>query len=153
MKKLFIYTRVCINKDFVHSGSIGLIQGRHASYVMKLFVTNCSCCHLPAISLLMEACVRSCLLYGIQAWYIVNEENIRKLEICWMVLLRQMVNGGWSRLPTQLSWKYRFFCVIQLGNMYISEFAQHRVAEIRGWLNTCVTETGLLLVCFVVILT
>ena len=46
-----------------------------------------------------------------------------------------------------------FFCVIQLVNMYISQFTQHRVAEIRGWLNTCVTETGLLLVCFVVILT
>ena len=34
-----------------------------------------------------------------EAWYI-NEENIRKLETCWIELLRQMVNGGWSRLPT-----------------------------------------------------
>lgn len=48
---------------------------------------------------LMVACVRSRILYGMQAWYI-NEENVRKLETCWMELLRQMVNGGWSRLPT-----------------------------------------------------
>ena len=51
----------------------------------------------------MGACVRSRLLYETQAWYI-NEENIRKLETCWMELLRQVVNGGkrewWSRLPT-----------------------------------------------------
>ena len=38
-------------------------------------------------------------LYGAQAWYI-NEENVRKLETCWTKLLRQMVNGGWRRLPT-----------------------------------------------------
>ena len=36
---------------------------------------------------------------GTQAWYI-NEENIGKLETSWIELLRQMVNGGWSRLPT-----------------------------------------------------
>ena len=48
---------------------------------------------------LMEACVRSRLTYGTQAWYI-NEECMRKLESCWMELLRQMVKGGWSRLPT-----------------------------------------------------
>ena len=47
----------------------------------------------------MEACVRSRLTYGTQAWYI-NEECMRKLESCWMDLLRQMVKGGWSRLPT-----------------------------------------------------
>ena len=48
---------------------------------------------------LMGACLRSRLLYRTQAWYI-NEENIRKLETCWMELLRQMVNSRWSRLPT-----------------------------------------------------
>ena len=47
---------------------------------------------------LMGACARSRLLYGTQAWYI-NEENIRKLETCWMELLRQMVHGGWNRIP------------------------------------------------------
>ena len=30
----------------------------------------------------------------------IKEECISKLESCWMELLRQMVNGGWSRLPT-----------------------------------------------------
>ena len=40
----------------------------------------------------------SCLLYGTQAWYI-NEENFKKLETCWIELLREMVNGRWSRLP------------------------------------------------------
>ena len=29
-----IYARACVNKDFVHSGSIGLIQGKHARYVI-----------------------------------------------------------------------------------------------------------------------
>ena len=48
---------------------------------------------------LMGTCVRSRLLYRTQAWYI-NEENVRKLETCWMELLRQMVNGVWSRPPT-----------------------------------------------------
>ena len=48
---------------------------------------------------LMGTCVRSRLLYRTQAWYI-NEENVRKLETCWMELLRHMVNGVWSRPPT-----------------------------------------------------
>ena len=26
--------------------------------------------------------------------------NVRKFELCWMEMMRQMVNGGWSRLPT-----------------------------------------------------
>ena len=30
-----IYARACVNKDFVHSGSIGLIRGKHARYVIK----------------------------------------------------------------------------------------------------------------------
>lgn len=29
--------RECINKDFVNSGSIGLIQGKHARYVIIMF--------------------------------------------------------------------------------------------------------------------
>ena len=41
----------------------------------------------------MAARVRSRLLCGKLAWYI-NEENVRKLETCWMELLRQMVKGG-----------------------------------------------------------
>ena len=45
---------------------------------------------------LMEACVRSRLLYGTQAWYIRNE-SAKKLEVCWMEMLRQMVKGGWRR--------------------------------------------------------
>jgi len=37
----------------------------------------------------------SSLLYGTQA-YSLNEENVKKLETCWM----ELVNGRWSRLPT-----------------------------------------------------
>ena len=48
---------------------------------------------------LMEACVRSRLTYGTQAWYI-NELHLGKLESCWMDLLRQLVKGGRARLPT-----------------------------------------------------
>ena len=36
-KKIFIHARACVNKDFVHSGSIRLIQGKHARYVIKAF--------------------------------------------------------------------------------------------------------------------
>ena len=32
-----IYARPCVNKDFVHSGSIGLKQGKHARYVIRDF--------------------------------------------------------------------------------------------------------------------
>ena len=39
---------------------------------------------------LMEARVRSRLLYGPQAWYIDNACT-QKLETCWMELLREMV--------------------------------------------------------------
>ena len=35
---------------------------------------------------LMEACVRSRLTYGTQAWYL-NEVHLKKLESCWMDLL------------------------------------------------------------------
>ena len=34
MKKIFIYARACVNKEFVHGGSIGLIYGKHARYVI-----------------------------------------------------------------------------------------------------------------------
>ena len=36
MKKIFIYTRACVNKEFVHSGSIGLVKGKHARYVISM---------------------------------------------------------------------------------------------------------------------
>ena len=45
---------------------------------------------------LVESCVRSRLTYGIAAWF-PNEQQIRKLESCWMQCLRSMVKGGWSR--------------------------------------------------------
>ena len=32
-----IYARECVKKDFVHSGLIGLIQGKHAPYVIMCF--------------------------------------------------------------------------------------------------------------------
>ena len=35
LSRHLIYARACVNKDFVHSGSIGLIKGKHARYVIK----------------------------------------------------------------------------------------------------------------------
>ena len=32
-----INARACVNKDFVHSGSIGPIWGKHARYVITIF--------------------------------------------------------------------------------------------------------------------
>ena len=34
INKIFIYALACVNKDFVHSGSIGHIWGKHPRYVM-----------------------------------------------------------------------------------------------------------------------
>ena len=34
MNKIFIYASPCVNKDFVHSGSTGLILGKDARYVI-----------------------------------------------------------------------------------------------------------------------
>ena len=45
---------------------------------------------------ILEACVRSRLLYGIDA-AIPNEAQIKKLEACWMECLRSMVKRGWKR--------------------------------------------------------
>ena len=45
---------------------------------------------------LLEACVRSRLTFGVQAW-LPKEEEIRKLEVCWFQCLRNMVKGGWRR--------------------------------------------------------
>jgi len=43
--------------------------------------------------------VRSRLTYGTQAWF-PNEQQMRKLEICWFQCLRSMVKGGWKRKET-----------------------------------------------------
>ena len=48
---------------------------------------------------LLESCVRSRLTYGTQAWF-PNEQQMRKLEICWFQCLRSMVKGGWKRIET-----------------------------------------------------
>ena len=45
---------------------------------------------------LLEACVRSRLTYGTQAWY-PREHELKRLEACWHEMLRSMVRGGWSR--------------------------------------------------------
>ena len=45
---------------------------------------------------LLESCVRSRLLYGVQAW-LPSEKDKKKLEVCWFRLLRNMVKGGWKR--------------------------------------------------------
>ena len=45
---------------------------------------------------LLDACVRSRLVYATQAWH-PNEQEMKKLEACWHGLQRSMVRGGWSR--------------------------------------------------------
>ncbi len=44
---------------------------------------------------LLEACVRSRVAYGVQAWP-PREEKIRKLEVFWIGCLRSMVKSGWK---------------------------------------------------------
>ena len=44
----------------------------------------------------LEACVRSRLLYSVQAWQLGAEE-MRKLESVWCGFLRRLVNGEFSR--------------------------------------------------------
>ena len=48
---------------------------------------------------LLESCVRSRLTYGTQAWF-PNEQQMRKLEICWSQCLPSMVKGRWKRIET-----------------------------------------------------
>ena len=43
---------------------------------------------------LLEACVRSRLVYGTQA-SLPNEKQMKKLEACWYRILRNMMKGGW----------------------------------------------------------
>ena len=45
---------------------------------------------------LLEACVRSRLLYSVQAWQL-NAKEIQKLESIWCGFLRRMVKGGFTR--------------------------------------------------------
>ena len=45
---------------------------------------------------LMEACVRSRLVYGTQASFPL-EKQMKRLESCWAQHLRYMVKGGWAR--------------------------------------------------------
>ena len=45
---------------------------------------------------ILESCVRSRLLFGIDAG-IPNESKVKKLETCWFQMLRSMVKRGWRR--------------------------------------------------------
>ena len=44
IKNIFIYARVCVNKEVIHSGSLGLISGKHARYVIVRvsYVKSCN---------------------------------------------------------------------------------------------------------------
>ena len=48
---------------------------------------------------ILESCVRSRLLYGVEA-DIPNEAQLKKLESCWFECLRSMVKRGWERRNT-----------------------------------------------------
>ena len=56
---------------------------------------------------ILEACVRSRLIYGTSAWN-PKEGEIRKLETCWNECLRSMVKGGWRRQESSDENDYRF---------------------------------------------
>ena len=86
------------NKDQSSFTDLGVSKAIGKFNEMKQVLTDQKVNMTPRTKL-MAARVRSHLLCGTRAWYI-NEEKVRKLETCWMALLRQMVYGGWSRLPT-----------------------------------------------------
>ena len=68
---------------------------------------------------LLEACVRSRLLYSVKAWQL-NAKEMQKLESIWCGFLRRMVKGGFSRtnapknkkdmiIPKEeIDWAYKF---------------------------------------------
>ena len=56
---------------------------------------------------LIEACVRSRLVYGTQACFPLEKE-MKKLESCWTQNLRYMVKGGWARKGEEDDSDYRF---------------------------------------------
>ena len=56
---------------------------------------------------ILEACVRSRLLYGTSAWD-PKEGEIQKLETCWNGCLRSMVKGGWKRQNSDEENEYKF---------------------------------------------
>ena len=56
----------------------------------------------------LEACVRSRLVYACQAWY-PNEKEIHSLEVCWYEILRKMISGGFRRKnQTADDWRYQY---------------------------------------------
>ena len=78
---------------------------------------------------LMAARVRYHFLCGTRAWYI-NEENVRKLETGRMELLRQMVNGGCSRLPTPEDAEDTEFNIAKLLNVSIDLAKKYTQAQV-----------------------
>ena len=63
--------------------------------------------HLRTRRKILEACVRSRLIYGTSAWN-PKEKEIQKLETCWNECLRTMVKGGWKRQESSEDNEYRF---------------------------------------------
>ena len=80
------------NKDQSSFTDLGVSKAIGKFSEMRQVLTDQKAKMTPRTKL-MAARVRSHLLCGTLAWYI-NEENVRKLETCWMELLRQMVYGG-----------------------------------------------------------
>ena len=56
-----IYARPCVNKDFVHSGSIGLTQGKHARYVIRDFSQRSLSANNSVIAGVRPHCTRKAL--------------------------------------------------------------------------------------------
>jgi retron-type reverse transcriptase len=96
---------------------------------------------------LLEACVRSRLTYGVQAW-LPKEEVLRKLEVCWFQCLRNMVKGGWRRRNREEG-EYQFvYSNVDIQNIVKSSplrsfiYAQHLkyIAHVCRAENTALTK-------------
>ena len=108
---------MCSNKDQSSFTDLGVSKAIGKFNKMRQVLTDQKVNMTPRTKL-MAARVRSHLLCGTQAWYI-DEENVRKLETVWMELLRQMVNGGCSRLPTPEDAEDTEFSITKLLNVSV----------------------------------
>ena len=97
---------------------------------------------------LMEACVRSRLVYGTQACF-PHEKQMKKLESCWAQHLRYMVKGGWARKGEEDDDDYRFLYRNSevekiVGSMHLRHFIEKQhlkyIAHVCRGPNTAITK-------------
>ena len=109
--------------------------------------------HLRTRRKILEACVRSRLLYGIDA-AIPDEAQIKKLESCWNECLRSMVKNGWKRRnvgddvePKEADYRYIYTNqqiqdILRTTPLRNTIDAQHLryIAHVCRSQNTCLTK-------------